>query len=149
MTMHRRTVLKAGAALASAAAFGVRAQDKPTLRFAAVFSDKDIRADMIRMLAKEVEGDFKLEPYYNGTLFKQGTELVALERDNLEMGNIAPQDFSKQMPAWSILTSAYLFRDANHLTGFWSSALGADFKKQAEMVRVAEEVRRSEDRPRR
>ena len=130
--MKRRIVLKAGAALAAAAAFGVRAQDKPTLRFAAVFSDKDIRADMIRMLAKEVEGDFKLEPYYNGTLFKQGTELVALERDNLEMGNIAPQDFSKQMPAWSILTSAYLFRDANHLTAFWSSALGADFKKQAE-----------------
>src|SRR4051812_41318965 len=130
--MKRRTILKAGAAPAVSATVPVWAQDKPTLRFAAVFSDKDIRADMIRMLAKEVEGDFKLEPYYNATLFKQGTELVALERDNLEMGNIAPQDFSKQMPAWSILTSAYLFRDANHLTGFWSSALGADFKKQAE-----------------
>lgn len=130
--MKRRTILKAGAALAASYAVRSRAQDKPTLRFAAVFSDKDIRADMIRMLAKEVEGDFKLEPFYNGTLFKQGTELVALERDNLEMGNIAPQDFSKQMPAWSILTSAYLFRDANHLAGFWSSDLGAQFKKQAE-----------------
>ena len=31
----------------------------------------------------------------------QGTELVALQRDNLEMGNIAPQDISKQIPAWS------------------------------------------------
>src|SRR2546423_10722338 len=130
--VDRRSALKASAALAAAYVLPAGAQDKPRLRFAAVFSDKDIRADMIRMLAKEVEGDFKLEPYYNGTLFKQGTELVALERDNLEMGNIAPQDFSKQMPAWSILTSAYLFRDANHLTGFWSSALGADFKKQAE-----------------
>src|SRR6266850_1304491 len=130
--MKRRIILKAGAALAASFAVSLSAQDKPTLRFAAVFSDKDIRADMIRMLAKDVEGDFKLEPYYNGTLFKQGTELVALERDNLEMGNIAPQDFSKQMPAWSILTSAYLFRDANHLTRFWSSELGAQFKKQAE-----------------
>ena len=91
------------------------AQAKPTLRFAAVFSDKDIRADMIRMLAKDIEADFKIEPFYGGTLFKQGTELVALQRDNLEIGNIAPQDISKQMPAWSILTSAYLFRDANHL----------------------------------
>src|SRR4051812_28510176 len=130
--MKRRTILKAGAALAGSYALPLRAQDKPTLRFAAVFSDKDIRADMIRMLAKDVEGDVKLEPYYNATLFKQGTELVALERDNLEMGNIAPQDFSKQMPAWSILTSAYLFRDANHLNRFWSSELGAEFKKQAE-----------------
>src|SRR5260370_36747195 len=84
------------------------------------------------MFAKEVEGDFKVEPFYNATLFKQGTELVALERDNLEMGNIAPQDFSKQMPAWSILTSAYLFRDAAHLNAVWSGELGAQFKKQAE-----------------
>src|SRR3954465_13695958 len=130
--MKRRTILKAGAPPVVPATVPVWAQDKPTLRFAAVFSDKDIRADMIRMLAKEVEGDFKLEPYYNATLFKQGTELGALERDNLEMGNIAPQDFSKQMPAWSILTSASLFRDAAHLDAFWKGELGAQFKKQAE-----------------
>jgi TRAP-type C4-dicarboxylate transport system substrate-binding protein len=128
----RRTVLRAGAALAAAQALSLRAQAKPTIRFAAVFSDKDIRADMIRMLAKELEGDFKLEPFYGGTLFKQGTELVALQRDNLEMGNIAPQDFSKQIPAWTILTSAYLFRDADHLNAFWAGELGAQFKKQAE-----------------
>src|SRR5688500_8778611 len=128
---HRRSALKAGAAVAAASALPVWAQAKP-LRFAAVFSDKDIRADMIRMLAKDIEGDFKLEPFYNGTLFKQGTELVALQRDNLEMGNIAPQDFSKQMPAWTILTSAYLFRDADHLNAFWAGELGAQFKKQAE-----------------
>jgi len=97
-----------------------------------VFSDKDIRAGMIQMFAKEVEGNFKVEPFYNATLFKQGTELVALQRDNLEMGNIAPQDISKQIPAWSILTSAYLFRDANHLNAFWASDLGAQYKKQAE-----------------
>ena len=128
----RRTALKAGAALAAASALPALAQAKPTIRFAAVFSDKDIRAGMIQMLAKEVEGDFKVEPFYNGTLFKQGTELVALQRDNLEMGNIAPQDISKQIPAWSILTSAYLFRDAGHLNAFWSGELGAQFKKQAE-----------------
>jgi TRAP-type transport system periplasmic protein len=132
MSINRRTALKAGATLAAAAALPVWAQAKPTLRFAAVFSDKDIRADMVRMLAKDVEGDFKVEPFFNATLFKQGTELVALQRDNLEMGNIAPQDYSKQIPAWSILTSAYLFRDANHLNHFWSSDLGAQFKKQAE-----------------
>ena len=132
MKMNRRTALKAGAALAAAASFPVFSQSKPKLRFAAVFSDKDIRADMIRMLQKEVANDFEVEPFYNGSLFKQGTELVALQRDNLELGNIAPQDFSKQMPAWSILTSAYLFRDASHLDKFWSGALGAQYKKEAE-----------------
>jgi len=133
-TFDRRTALKAGGALAAAAVLpaAARAQGKPTLRFAAVFSDKDIRADMVRRLAKDVEGDARIEPFFNGTLFKQGTELVALQRDNLELGNIAPQDFAKQLPAWSILSSAYLFRDAAHLERFWASELGAQFKKQAE-----------------
>jgi tripartite ATP-independent transporter DctP family solute receptor len=102
------------------------------LRFAAVFSERDIRARMIEMLAKEVEKDFKVEPFYNGTLFKQGAELVALQRNNLELGNIAPQDISKQVPAWSILTAAYVFRDANHLEAFWTGELGAQMKKMAE-----------------
>jgi TRAP-type C4-dicarboxylate transport system substrate-binding protein len=55
-----------------------------------------------------------------------------LQRNNLEMGNIAPQDVSNQLPAWSILTSAYLFRDANHLNKFFSSDLGAQMKKMVE-----------------
>ena len=135
MSFNRRTAVRAGAALAAAAALGfgsaAMAQGKQ-IRFAAVFSDKDIRADMVRMLAKDVEKDFKIEPFLNASMFKQGTELVALQRDNLEMGNIAPQDIAKQIPAWSLLTSAYLFRDANHLTRFWSSELGAQYKKQAE-----------------
>ena len=130
--MNRRSAIKAGAALAAAHTLPAWAQAKPSIRFAAVFSDKDIRADMIRMFAKDVEGDFKVEPFYAGTLFKQGTELVALQRDNLEMGNIAPQDISKQIPAWSILTSAYLFRDANHLNAFFAGELGAQMKKMVE-----------------
>src|SRR5438046_3647010 len=130
--IDRRSALKAGAALAAAYALPARAQAMPTLRFAAVFSDRDIRAGMIQMFAKEVEGDYKLEAFYGGNLFKQGTELVALQRDNLEMGNIAPQDISKQVPAWSILTSAYLFRDAHHLNAFFASDLGAQMKKMAE-----------------
>jgi TRAP-type C4-dicarboxylate transport system substrate-binding protein len=130
--MNRRSALQAGAALAAAASFPVLAQGKPKLRFAAVFSDKDIRADMIRLLQKEVAADFEIETFFGGTMFKQGTELVALQRDNLEIGNVAPQDISKQIPAWSILTSAYLFRDAAHLNAFWSGALGAQYKKEAE-----------------
>jgi TRAP-type C4-dicarboxylate transport system substrate-binding protein len=127
---NRRHALRAAAALAAACALPAARKPRP-LRFAAVFSDKDIRAEMIRVIAKEVEKDFTIEPFFNGSLFKQGTELVALQRDNLELGNIAPQDISKQIPAWTLLTSAYLFRDANHLNTFWSSDLGAQYKKQA------------------
>ena len=133
MKMHitRRTALQSGAALAAATMIPAWAQAKP-MRFAAVFSDKDIRAEMVKMFAADVETDFKVETFLNATLFKQGTELVALQRDNLEMGNIAPQDFSKQVPAWSLLTSAYLFRDANHLRAFFAGDLGAEMKKMVE-----------------
>ena len=132
-SIKRRDLLKSGVALAAAGGVPrVFAQAKPPIRFAAVFSEKDIRAEMVQMFAKDIEADYKMETFYNGSLFKQGTELVALQRDNLEMGNIAPQDFSKQVPAWSILTSAYLFRDANHLNAFFASDLGNQMKKMVE-----------------
>ena len=115
-----------------AAAAPVMAQDKPVLRFSAVFSEQDIRAEMMNKLSAGVADIATIEPYFGGNLFKQGTELVALQRGNLEMGNIAPQDISNQIPAWSVLTSAYLFRDADHLRTFFDSDVGAEFKKMAE-----------------
>jgi TRAP-type C4-dicarboxylate transport system substrate-binding protein len=131
-TMTRRHVLGAAGLLAAGAAWPARAQDKRKLRFSAVFSEQDIRAEMMKMFAGAIKDDFAFEGYYGGNLFKQGTELVALQRGNLEMGNIAPQDFSKQIPAWSILTAAYLFRDAAHLKRFFAGALGAEMKKMTE-----------------
>lgn len=128
--LTRRAVLLGGLLLATAVP--TLAQDKPVLRFSAVFSEQDIRAEMMGQFASQVEADFTLEPYFGGNLFKQGTELVALQRGNLEMGNIAPQDISSQIPAWSVLTSAYLFRDAAHLRTFFDSDVGAEFKKMAE-----------------
>jgi len=126
----RRAVLIGGLLLATA--IPAMAQDKPVLRFSAVFSEQDIRAEMMGLFAGQIVDDFTLEPYYGGNLFKQGTELVALQRGNLEMGNIAPQDISNQIPAWSVLTSAYLFRDAAHLRTFFDSEVGAEFKAMAE-----------------
>jgi len=130
-TTRRRFLIGTGLAAAtmSLPAF---AQGKPKLRFSAVFSEQDIRAEMMKQFAGSIAGDFEFEGYYGGNLFKQGTELVALQRGNLEMGNIAPQDVSKQIPAWSILTAAYLFRDADHLAKFFASAPGAEMKKMAE-----------------
>lgn len=48
------------------------------------------------------------------------------------MGKVAPQDIAKQIPAFSILTSAYLFRDAEHLKAFFESDAGAEMKAMAE-----------------
>ncbi len=133
----RRQILGASLAASVAAAtlsvsLPALAQEPQALKFSAVFSEQDIRAEMVKMFAEELKDSFKVEPFYGGTLFKQGTELVALQRGNLQMGNIAPQDISKQIPEWSVLTSAYLFRDAAHVRAFFASDVGAEFKKMAE-----------------
>ncbi len=129
ISLSRRALMVGGLLLA--AAFPALAQDNPTLRFSAVFSEQDIRAEMINLLSSQVADFATVEPYYGATLFAQGTELVALQRGNLELGNIAPQDISNQIPAWSLLTSAYLFRDAAHLRAFFDSEVGAEFKQMA------------------
>ena len=131
-SVNRRTLLGAGSALAAGTILSAWAQSPPTIRFPAEFSDKDIRAEMMNQFARDVAADFKIEMHLNSTLFRQRTELVALQRDNLEMGNISPQDISKQIPAWSLLTSAYLFRDANHLNQFFASEQGTQMKKMVE-----------------
>ena len=129
----RRVALFLGAwALTAGMAGGALAQDKPVLKFSAVFSDADIRADAMRMLGEAIAGDFTFQPHFGATLFKQGTELVALQRGNLETGIVAPQDVANQLPAWSILTAAYLFRDAAHLKQFFESAAGREMKAMAE-----------------
>ena len=130
--LGRRAALFGTMALMAAGLVPALAQDKPVLRFSAVFSEQDIRAEMMKQFSEAIAEDFTLEPYYGGNLFKQGTELVALQRGNLEMGNIAPQDISNQIPEWSVLTSGYLFRDAAHLRTFFNSDLGAQFKQMAE-----------------
>lgn len=133
MKFTRRALMAAGmtAALAGSATFAA-AQDKIELNFSAVFSPQDIRAEMMKKFSDAIGDDFAFNGYYGGTLFKQGTELVALQRGNLEMGNIAPQDIANQVPAFSVVTSAYLFRDAAHLRAFFASDVGKEMTQMVE-----------------
>jgi TRAP-type C4-dicarboxylate transport system substrate-binding protein len=95
---------------------------------------------MMKRFADAIKEDFVFEGYYGGNLFKQGTELVAIQRGNLEMGNIAPQDVSKQIPAWSIVTAGYLFRDAAHLKPCFSSAPGTVTRSNVASARSSARV---------
>jgi TRAP-type C4-dicarboxylate transport system substrate-binding protein len=131
-TIARRTLLRAGASsLALAAAPGLWAQGAPKMRFSSAFTEQDMRAEAYKAFAAAMKADLELQPFWGNTLFKQGTELVALQRGNLEMANLAPQDISKQVPAWSLLTSAYLFRDVDHLKRTFKSDVGREFVKMA------------------
>jgi TRAP-type transport system periplasmic protein len=130
--MTRRSLMAAGAsAIALGSAQTGFAQGKQKLRFSAAFTETDSRSEAYRGFAAAIKDDFDFEPYWGNTLFKQGTELVALQRDNLDLCNLAPADISKQLPAWSLLTSAFLFRDADHMKKTFKSEVGQDFIKMA------------------
>src|SRR3546814_8295482 len=45
------------------------------------------------------------------------------------MGNTVLQDISNLTPEGSVPTSAYICRDAAHVTAFFQSEVGAEFKK--------------------
>jgi TRAP-type C4-dicarboxylate transport system substrate-binding protein len=128
----RRSLLAAGASMLALGALPhAHAQAKTKLRFSAAFTEQDLRADAYKAFAAAIKDSYDFEPYWGNTLFKQGTELVAMQRGNLEMVNLAPADISKQIPAWSLMTSAYLFRDAAHLKKTFKSDVGRDFIKMA------------------
>ena len=128
----RRSVLAAGASMLALGALPhAHAQAKTKLRFSSAFTEQDLRADAYKSFAAAIKDGYDFEPYWGNTLFKQGTELIALQRGNLEMVNLAPADISKQIPAWSLMTSAYLFRDAAHLKKTFKSDVGREFIKMA------------------
>src|SRR3954465_11375319 len=128
----RSSLMAAGAsALALSATQSSFAQGKPKMRFSCAFPETDLRAEGYKAFAAATKDDFDFEPYWSNTLFKQGTELVALQRENLELCNLAPADISKQIPAWSLMTSAYLFRDYDHLKKTFKSEVGQEFIKMA------------------
>lgn len=115
----RRALLAASAAAffaASMAGFApAHAQDKVTLRLSAPATPTDQRAVALTEIFAPAVAEFAtFEPHWNATLFKQGTELEAIARGNLEMSITSAQELATIFPEWSIFTAGYLHRDAEH-----------------------------------
>lgn len=131
-TFTRRALLAAATAIGMLAAAGAAMAEPIKLRFAdSTTVDAPRSKALVEIFAKKLEGDFTFEPYFGSSLYKQGTEIVAVQRGNLEMALMPPSDFAKQVPAFSILTAAYLVRDAKHLKAIFDSEIGDEFKKLA------------------
>jgi len=107
--------------LASAPA---HAADKVELIYSDTVPEGDIRTTILRKEFGECLGDgFDFKSYHGATLFKQGTELTAMQRGNLDMGNLSIFDFYNQVPHTAILGVAYLYKDYDHFRRVWSSGV--------------------------
>jgi len=119
------------ALLAGGLSFGypnsAAAADMPVLRFSTPASQTDFRSKGLEEIFGAAIKDFaKYEPHYNATLFKQGTELIAIQRGNLEMSITSAQELATLIPSWSIFTAGYLLRDADHQRKVFESDIGKE-----------------------
>ncbi len=83
-------------------------------------------------LDKNAAGQFDVQIHYNGTLFGQGTEIEAMQRGNLEVGMVSPQDIAALIPEYSVFTTGYLMRDPAHLDAVYDGDIGAEYKARIE-----------------
>ena len=134
-TFNRRALLQTsvlgglamGAGLTPARAQGV------TLRMSAPMTPTDMRAVALEeVFAPAIKGFATYQPHYNATLFKQGTELEAIARGNLDMSITSAQELATLIPAWSIFTAGYLLRDAEHQKKVFASDVVKDLYKATE-----------------
>lgn len=132
--IDRRTLLKGSAALAAtSAAPWALAQAKVPLIYSDTVPEQDPRSQFVKdVFGAGLPADIEFKPYFGATLFKQGTEPVAMQRGNLDMSNLAAFDVQKQIPAWAITTTPYLFRDVAHMQKVFASDVGRELFKMME-----------------
>jgi TRAP-type C4-dicarboxylate transport system substrate-binding protein len=135
MSFDRRRLLAGAAGLAAASTVGARAsaQEKPLLRLSTPASATDQRVvALVEKFGAAIADFATFQPHVNATLFKQGTEIEAIARGNLEMSIASAQELATIIPGWSIFTAGYLLRDADHQKKVFASGVMDDLKKQTE-----------------
>lgn len=134
MDVTRRSLLKGAAALAAAATSPLAfAQAKIQLIYSDTIPEVDRRAKLLLTEFGPALGpEFDLKAYWSATLFKQTTELLAMQRGNLDMANLSVADFQRQIPEWGIVGAPYIFRDIEHMQKVFASEVGAQLFKMAE-----------------
>jgi tripartite ATP-independent transporter DctP family solute receptor len=131
--LDRRHALAGAAAFAATFAQGASAQAKPVLRLSSPATPTDQRAlGLINHFGPAVKDFAEFQPHWNATLFKQGTEIEAIARGNLEMSIASAQELATLIPAWSIFTAGYLLRSADHQKKVFADKVMDDLKKQTE-----------------
>jgi tripartite ATP-independent transporter DctP family solute receptor len=133
MKLMKSIALAAVTLVSTSAAISAYGADKIQLRMSTPATETDFRSQgLASVFAEGVSGFATYEPHYNDTLFKQGTELVAIARGNLEMSITSAQELAKLIPEWSIFTAGYLLRDAEHQRKVFESDIGDEMYKLVE-----------------
>jgi tripartite ATP-independent transporter DctP family solute receptor len=128
----KRLALVALVALAIAAPGGSIAADA-AIRFSTAAPPTDFLAKALDQFKTAVEAantGVKVETYPGSVLFRQGTEVPALQRGNLEMSTMTSFEVAQQLPEYGLFNRAYLLRDYAHLRHVFDGAIGAAYRQR-------------------
>jgi TRAP-type transport system periplasmic protein len=109
------------------------AQDKIVLRFSTAAPPPDFLSKSLERFKEEVDkaapGQFDVHLHPGSSLFRQGTEVPAIQRGNLEMSTMTTFEVAQQIPEWGFLNRAFLFRDWDHATKVMAGPIGESYRK--------------------
>ena len=127
----RRTTLAALAAASMASA--ARAQPAPgRLRVLTASPPSDFLAKALDQMKSDLDGaqvGLTAEVYPAGALFKQGTEVPALQRGTLEMSTMTTFEVAQQLPEYGVFNRGYLLRNYGHLRRVFDGPLGQAYRQ--------------------
>lgn len=134
--LTRRLFTSAVASLMVAGAVSTSfAADKVKLRFSSSgVAGSSISQAMVDTFGPGISDFVDFQPHFGSTLFKQGTELEAIARGNLEMSKASAQELAEIIPEFSIFTAGYVHRDAAHQVAVFKSPMMDWYKKKTEEV---------------
>ena len=136
--MRSRCALRAGLAAVGmmlatlVLAMGSARAADVTVRFSTAAPPADFLAKALEAFKAEVEAanvGVKVETHPASTLFRQGTEVPALQRGNLEMSTMTTFEVAQQMAEYGLFNRAYLFRDYDHLRTVFDGAIGQGYRR--------------------
>ena len=109
-----------------------RAQAPTQIRISTAAPPSDFLAKALEQLKADVDAasvglDVSVHPA--STLFKQGTEVPALQRGNLEMSTMTTFEVARRIPKLGYFNRGYLLRDYDQLFRVFDGAIGEDFRK--------------------
>lgn len=108
------------------------AQAQTLLRVSTAAPPSDFLAKACDSFKAEVEGTapgIKVETHPASSLFRQGTEVPALQRGTLEMSTMTTFEVAQQLPEWGFFNRAFLLRDFAHVQSVFAGPVGAQYRK--------------------
>ncbi len=132
--MITRRNLLITSALAGAAGFagGAQAQTPVQIRISTAAPPSDFLTKALEQLKADVEAannGMAVTVHPASTLFRQGTEVPAIQRGNLEMSTMNTFEVAQQVPELGAFNRAYLFRDYAQMRRAFDGKIGEDYRK--------------------